>query len=217
MEIESESTLTAWKNAMRFVIDEGTDFEDDDRICREALNLTIKIKKPEKDINKPIEILNSLKKWVFPPIDEIEDIMLSKNFSPVYRFVYGPRIFNFDDAIDQINNFVIPLLENNKDSRRAVVTLWNPKHDSDVFNKSVPGLISLDFKLRKNRLNVTAIIRSNDLFFGWPANIYQIYCLQEYVRKKLGCLSGSLTTFSTCIHVYEDQMEDVKQVLDRNV
>ena len=61
MEIENESTLTAWKNALRFVIDEGTDFENDGKACREALNLTIKIKKPEKDINRPIEILNSLK------------------------------------------------------------------------------------------------------------------------------------------------------------
>ena len=217
MEIESESTLTAWKNALNLVLNEGTDFEDENRVCREVLNLSIKIKKPEKDINKPIEILNSLKKWVYPPLDEIEDIILSKKFSPVYRFVYGPRLFNFDDTVDQINNFIIPLLESNKDSRRAVVTLWNPKHDSDIFNKSVPGLISLDFKLRNNRLNVTAIIRSNDLFFGWPANVYQIYCLQEYVRKKLNCLPGSLTTFSTCIHVYKDQIEDIKQILGRNV
>ncbi len=216
MEIIHESTLNAWRNALQYVIDEGTDYEDDNRVCREVLNLTIKIKKPEKDISTPIEILNSFKKMVYPPLDEIEDIILSKNFSPVYRFVYGPRLFNFDKTIDQINNFIIPLLEENKDSRRAVVTLWDPKNDSDIFNKSVPGLITLDFKLRKNRLNITAVIRSNDLFFGWPANVYQIYCLQEYVRKKLNCLPGSITIFSTSIHIYKDQLEDIKKILDRN-
>ena len=177
MEITHELTINAWKNALQYVLDEGTDYEDDGRICREVLNFSIKIKKPEKDINRPIDILNNLKKWVYPPLDEIENIMLSKNFSPVYRFAYGPRLFNYDNTVDQINNFIIPLLEENKDSKRAVVSIWDPKHDSDIFNRSVPGLITLDFKLRKNRLNVTAIIRSNDLFFGWPANVYQIFCL----------------------------------------
>jgi thymidylate synthase (methanogen type) len=214
MEIISDSTTEAWKKALKYVFEEGKDFEDNKRICREALNLTIKIKKPEHDITGPIDILNGFKKWVYPPLEEIRNIILSKNLAPVYSYIYGPRIFNYRNKINQIENFVIPLLRETKESRRAVVTLWDPEEDSNVYKKGVPGLISLDFKLRKNRLNVTAIIRSNDLFFGWPANIFQIYSLLEMLTKRLDCLSGSITIFSTSIHIFKDQFEDIKKVLE---
>ncbi len=214
MEIETETTTEAWKRALKYVFENGKDFEDNNRVCREVLNLTIKIKSPEKDITGPIEILNSFKKWVYPPLEEIKNIIQSKNLAPVYSYIYGPRIFNYRNKVDQIDDFVIPLLKNTRESRRAVVTLWDPEEDASIYKKGVPGLISLDFKLRKNRLNITAVIRSNDLFFGWPANIFQIYSLQELMVKKLDCFPGSITIFSTSIHIFKDQFEDLKKVLE---
>jgi len=139
---------------------------------------------------------------------------MSRKLSPTYSFSYGPRLFNFDNAINQIDGFLIPLLKKNNFSRRGIVILWHPTEDSKSYKREIPALISIDFKMRNKKLNVTAIVRSNDLFFGWPANIYQIFVLQEYVAKELNCKTGSLTTFSNSAHIFKDQFEDIHKIID---
>lgn len=214
MEIKSETTIGAWKSSLKYILESGKDFTDENnRVCREILNLVIKVENPEKDITRAVEILNSFKKWVYPPIDEIAEVIMSRKLSPTYSFSYGPRLFNFNNAINQIDDFLIPLLKKNNFSRRGIVTLWNPTEDSKSYKREIPALISLDFKMRNKKLNVTAIVRSNDLFFGWPANFYQIFVLQEYVAKELNCKTGSLTTFSNSAHIFKDQFEDIQKVI----
>ena len=41
-------------------------------------------------------------------------------------------------------------------------------------------MIMMNFNLRNNKLHVTAVIRSNAMFFGWPGNVYQSHLIQEY-------------------------------------
>ena len=214
MEIKSETTISAWKSSLKYILESGKDFTDENkRVCREILNLVIKVENPEKDITKAVEILNSFKKWVYPPLDEIAEVIMSRKLSPTYSFSYGPRLFNFNNAINQIDDFLIPLLKKNNFSRRGIVNLWHPTEDSKSYKREIPALISIDFKMRNKKLNVTAIVRSNDLFFGWPANIYQIFVLQEYVAKELNCKTGSLTTFSNSAHIFKDQFEDIQKVI----
>jgi thymidylate synthase len=212
--IVKDSTMDAWKEALKIALSKGKDFVDENnRTCREVFNLVLRIKEPAADITKPIKILNGFKNWRYPPLEEIGQIMLSNKLAPDYSYSYGPRIFNFQKKIDQINDFVIPLLKENPNSRRATITLWDPVQDSNILKRDTPGLVMIDFKLRNNKLNMTSVIRSNDLFFGWPANIYQLFVLQDFVRKKLGCEIGSLDTFSISAHIFKDQFDYIKKIL----
>jgi len=52
----------------------------------------------------------------------------------------------------------------------------------------------MDFNLRDDKLHATAVIRSNNMFFGWPGNILQTRTLQDYICKKLGCQPGRIAT-----------------------
>lgn len=213
MEITDENVVRLWKKALKYVLKKGKDFTDkESRICREVLNMILVIKDPIKEITKPIKILNSFKKWIYPPFEELAKVMLSKKDIPGYYFTYGSRAFKFG-SINQIEEFVIPLMKKDKTSRRATILFYNPLKDSYLYKKEIPGMILADFKIRNNKLHVTTFIRSNDLFFGWPANIYQVHILQEYIGKKLGVEVGSITTFSTSAHIFEDQFEYIKKVL----
>lgn len=212
MNITEKTTLGAWKSALNCLIVNGKDYLDNLRKTREILNLVICIEEPTKDITRPIEIMRKSKKWVYPPMEEIESIVLSKKLAPAYSYSYGPRIFNYN-SINQVDKFIIPLLKKDGFSRRAVVILWDPVIDANIYKKDVPGLILVDFKLRDNKLNVTSFVRSNDIFFGWPANIYQIFCLLAYVSKQIGCDIGSITTFSSSAHIFEDQFESINKIL----
>ncbi len=215
MIIEEKTTLEAWKKALKHVLNKGIDFKDENsRICREVFNLVINIKEPEHGITKPISILNKSRIWKYPPLDEMASIMLSKKLAPEYSYSYGPRLFNFQGKINQIDDFIIPLLKNVRSSRRATAVLWDPVEDSNTLKRDIPGLILVDFKLRNNKLNTTAVIRSNDLFFGWSANIYQIFILSRYIRKELNCSQGFITTISVSAHIFEDQFGYIKKVLN---
>ncbi len=216
-DFKSESALELWRKSLEFIMENGRDFDDEDeRVCKEVFNLVLKLEPDPKDIKEPIKRLNEFEKWIYPSLDEIKSNMLSKDASIGYEYSYGNRVFGFPgngSEKDQINDFIVPLLEENKNSRRAIITVWNPLMDSDIFKKEVPGVISIDFKLRFGKLNVTEIIRSNDIFYGWPANIYQVYCLQNFVAEKLGVEPGFLTTISTSAHIFEDQEKYIRKVL----
>ncbi|MCX7998611.1 MAG: thymidylate synthase [Leptospiraceae bacterium] len=213
MEIVEKNTVAAWKKGLKYIYEKGKDFTDkEERVCREVLNLVITVKDPQGDVTKPIEILNSFKKWVYPPFEEIANFMLTKRDIPGYYYTYGSRAFKFG-TLEQIDKFVIPLLKKDLTSRRAVILFYNPSKDSYLYRKETPGMISADFKVRDNKLHVTAVIRSSDVFFGFPANIYQLYILQEYVRKKLGVEPGNLTVFSNSAHIFEDNFEDILRVI----
>ncbi|MEM4282499.1 MAG: thymidylate synthase [Candidatus Woesearchaeota archaeon] len=214
--IITRTALEAWKQSLATILKRGMDFMDENnRMCRELLNFGVQIKNPEQDITRPMQLLNTFGNWKYPPFDEIAKVMLANKLAPDYSYSYGPRLFNFQGKINQINDFIIPLLKEIPNSRRAVLSLWDPKEDSNVMKRDIPGLVMIDLKLRENRLNLTAVIRSNDFFFGWPANIYQIYVLQDYVRKKLGCDAGSITTFSTSAHIFHDQFGYIKKILKK--
>jgi thymidylate synthase len=213
MEIIEKSADLAWKKALNAALKNGEDFIDHDkRVCRELMNLSITIDEVE-NITKPIEIINSLKTWVYPPLEELENFALSKKEISGYYYNYGARAFLFNGHINQIDNYIIPLLKKDKSSRRASVMFYSPESDSSLFKKDVPGMIMINFNIRDERLNVITLVRSNDLFFGWPANIYQTFVIQEYVAKALNIRLGSITTLSISAHIFEDQFEHIKKLI----
>ena len=79
--------------------------------------------------------------------------------------------------------------------------------------EDVPAMIMMNFNIINDLVCVTSLVRSNDLFFGWPANIYQSHVLQDYISKKLGLKNGSLTTISISAHIFEDQFEYIKKLV----
>ncbi len=212
--MRATTVFEAWKTALTHVLKHGTDFTDENkRTCREILNLTIEIDHPEIDATRPITVLNTFQKWDYPSFDDIARTVLDSNLSPEYSYSYGPRLFAYQQKKNQINDFIIPLLKNNQNSRRAVLTLWDPIEDSNPLKRDMPGIVAIDFKLRNNKLNMTVVIRSNDMLFGWPANIYQTHVLQQYVAERIGCQTGSITTFSTSAHIFQDQLPYIKKIL----
>nr|MCK4929860.1 hypothetical protein [Nanoarchaeota archaeon] len=217
MEIIKDSTLEAWKATLKLIIDKGAEIVDkDNRSSKEILNIIIKINNPEQDITKPIEIMKGLKKWIYPELDELEDVFFKKQASTIYYYTYGARIFNYANAKNQVDDFIIPLLKKDPNTRRAVVVLYHPVIDSKINIKEIPSLTSIFFKIIDNKLTLSTVIRSNDMFIGWPANIYQVYLLQKYVAEKLELETGSITTISHSAHVFDEYNEEVEEVLRKH-
>ncbi|MFP4568373.1 MAG: thymidylate synthase [Candidatus Woesearchaeota archaeon] len=219
MEITKTNAKDLWMNAINTIEEKGRDFNDNDnRVCREINNLTLTIKNvDEAKIDEPIKTMINSKNWIYPTKEELSSIMFKEYSAPIYEYTYGGRIFNFNNEIDQINTFILPLLKKDPNTRRAILVFYNPKEDSKPENKNTPGIIYIQFRIINNKLNLTSHIRSNDLFFGWPANLYQIYCLMQHITNRLEIQNGNITTFSNSGHIFLDDIQNMKEILNEDL
>ena len=215
MEIKGKTALETWKKILDHIIHEGEEFEDrKSRICKESLNVVAVVENTE-GITKPIEMLNKFNKWIYPSPIQIKDSMFGKDpHISEYYYNYGQRAFNFN-GINQIDNYIIPLLRKNPTSKRAIVVFSDPLKDSFVERKQIPGLVMMNFNIRNGKINTTMVIRSSDMFHGWPANIAQAYFITEYLSKELNYPIGTLSTVSISAHIFEEQFQDIFKVIGK--
>ena len=214
MELRMPTAMDAWKAALHHIMEQGRPFKDDDkRTCKEVLNLSVTVEHPDVGIDEPIDSIKRKEKWVYPSKDELVSIIFNAHDLPLYDYTYGSRLFGYQGLKDQINDYIIPLLQTNPRSRRATAMAMDVLKDLDVKNRNAPGLVSLHFKVEEGKLLLTSVIRSNDFFIGWPANVYQLAALQRYVAGKLELSAGALTTYSISAHVFMEYDEDIEEVL----
>ena len=210
MQVISENAMESWKQALRIIRNSGRSFIDENNNeCYEILNCIITVDDSETAL-LPLLEMRSQNKWHYPSAEELRRIMLSPKKG--YAYTYGSRIVSYSNGMNQLDDFIVPLLTKTPYSRRAVINLWDPSIDENLEKRDVPGMISIDFKLRNGRLFITGLIRSADLFFGWPANLYQLLTVQKYVCEKLQVKPGSITTFCTSAHVFSYEFEDMDEV-----
>jgi len=119
-----------------------------------------------------------------------------------FDYTYGERLNAWgDEGINQID-YVIKKLKKNPNSRRAVATTWDPRKDTRV--DEVPCLNHFVFMVREGSLDITVMIRSNDMYGAWPANVYALGELLDYVSERTDLEHGTVTTFSVNAHIYKN-------------
>lgn len=216
MELIESSAKTLWIKTLQHILDHGIDFKDKrGRVCREIRSCVLTLTSFQ-DFKMPVETLITSSKWKYPSLKEIESIMLDSNIGKNYIYSYGERLFQFGQkGINQIDDFVIPLLKKDPETRRAFVSLWDPQRDSALTKLTTPGLTSINFQIRENALHVTAVVRSNDIFIGWPANIYQLYAISRFVSEKIGVPLGSITSYSISAHIFKENFDDIKKIIEK--
>ncbi len=212
-------TIDVWKEALQEVWREGYSYVDDNnRNAKEKQNLIIRIENvDEAEVDEPLNKISKSQKWLYPSKEEITNVMFKEYQSPAYDYTYGGRLFNFSNELDQINNYIIPLLKKNKETRRALLCFYNPLKDSKINNRNVPAILYTTIRILDGKLHLTGLIRSTDLFFGWPANIYQLYYLQKYLAERTNYKIGNLTTISNNAHIFDSSLDDMKDLFGEDL
>lgn len=162
---------------------------------------------PIRDANPFFHFFESL--WILAGRNDVKwvsefnsNIWAYSDNGVTFRGAYGDRMRNFGTCPDQLNT-VIRLLREEPDTRRAVVSLWDPARDLRVMSVDVPCNNLLYFKIREGRLNLTVCNRSNDAIWGcYGANVVQFSVIQEYVAAMLGVGIGTYTQVSDSLHAY---------------
>jgi thymidylate synthase len=125
--------------------------------------------------------------------------------------VYGHQLRNFNsNNIDQLLN-LINNIKNDKDSRRHIISLWNPNQINEM--KLPPCYLYFQFFVKKEKLNMFVVQRSGDLFLGIPYDIALFSKLLLYIASKTGLLANKIELQIVDAHIYKNQLESIKEYL----
>ena len=114
--------------------------------------------------------------------------------------------------VDQVNN-VINEIKNNPNSRRLLVSAWNPVDLNDCVLP--PCHYSYQFSVDGDKLSLMYNMRSNDLFLGCPFNIASYALLLHIVAKITDKVPHELIASLGDCHIYKNHVEQVKEQLSR--
>lgn len=111
---------------------------------------------------------------------------------------YGHRIYH-KFGFDQWEH-VKKLLRNDPLSRQAVIHIKDPSTEP---TKDVPCTIALQYQIREGKLYATSYMRSNDIWFGFPYDVFTFTALQVKLAMELGVDVGEYTHIAGSLHLYE--------------
>lgn len=140
--------------------------------------------------------------------------------------IYGHQWRNWNsEGIDQIQE-IINTLKNNPDSRRMVVSAWNPSVMPDTsksFSENVangkaalpPCHALFQFYVVDNKLSCQLYQRSADVFLGVPFNIASYALLTMMIAQVCELQLGDFVHTFGDVHIYNNHIEQVKLQLTR--
>lgn len=144
-------------------------------------------------------------------ISHSRDVSELQKHAPVWKHMHGGDcqvnsnygwLWNRNKQLQK----VIEKLKNNTDTRQAWLTLYDGK-EIDDYEYDTPCTLNIGFKVLacpdgEIFLNMTVIMRSNDLIFGFCNDQYCFSQLQKYVASKIGATVGYYYHFAQDLHIY---------------
>jgi len=128
---------------------------------------------------------------------------------------YGARWMN---PVEQIPA-LLKLLNAKPLTRQAILNMWRPE---DLLSAAcgntpdIPCTLSLQFLARDGFLHCICTMRSNDLWFGFPYDIWCFTTLQKLLAAELRLSCGTYTHQVGSIHLYERHMQNAKDAFALN-
>ncbi|WP_026389847.1 thymidylate synthase [[Acholeplasma] multilocale] len=145
----------------------------------------------------------------------IEKIKTDDEFAKQYGDlgpVYGKQWRDFN-GVDQFKK-VIDSIKNNPNSRRHIVSAWNPTEVDDMLLPPCHSLFQF-YVSQEGFLDLQLYQRSGDIFLGIPFNIASYALLLELVAKECGLTARFFVHTIGDAHIYSNHLEQVELQLTR--
>jgi thymidylate synthase len=134
------------------------------------------------------------------------------DLGPVYGAQWRSWPARDGSTIDQLKD-VIARIRKTPDSRRLIVTAWNP---ADVDKMALPPCHCLfQFYVADGKLSCQLYQRSADIFLGVPFNIASYALLTHMIAKVTGLGVGDFVHSLGDAHIYSNHMEQADLQLSR--
>jgi len=117
---------------------------------------------------------------------------------------YGPKL------VEQLP-YVIKTLAADRDSRQALLTIWRER---PAATKDVPCTCLMQFFVRGNAVDMICYMRSNDLWLGFPYDVFNFTMIQGWVAAELSAALGEFIRpgryhhMVGSLHLYDNNFEN---------
>jgi thymidylate synthase len=154
-----------------------------------------------------------------PGIGAVEACQLISGLStPELVVGIGPQFENYTEDDGKFHgsygtrtrgqyNVVVDRLRKDPDTRQAVVTMWSPPLDMLEKKRDYPCTILHQFRIRKDKLNMSVYMRSNDVWLGAAYDFFQFTRVQLGLCSILGIEPGTYAHHVGSLHIYENNYE----------
>jgi thymidylate synthase len=107
---------------------------------------------------------------------------------------------------------IVALLRRDPESRRAILSFREPSEDLFA-DKDVPCANTMQFLVRDSRLHAVVSMRSNDVIWGLPYDLFLFTMFQELLASELGLALGAYTHMVGSLHLYEKHYELARRII----
>lgn len=201
---------TAFEDLYNMIMKYGIDTNIGTKAC---YNVGFYLNNPkDRNINTPWRKWNHKYaerewQWYLSQNRSVEEI---KKYAPIWDKMHGgDNIVNSNygwqwGRNNQLDK-VIEQLKKDKDTRRAWISIFDGK-EKDQYEFDTPCTLGIGFDIcpfTDDELDMTVIMRSNDLVYGFCNDQYCFSKLQELVAHELGLRVGNYFHFAHDLHIYE--------------
>lgn len=155
---------------------------------------------PGRRLSLPFAIAETL--WIWSGRDDLAYVARYNKryaqFSDDGKTLYGAYGSRAKEQLDR----VVQQLTNDHDSRQAVVAIYDA-NDGVTITKDVPCTQGWQFLLREGKLSMICTMRSNDVFWGLPYDLFANTMIQEWMAKHIGVAVGEYIHQAGSMHAYE--------------
>ena len=211
-EVYAENIDDAWLEWYRMLsaMDDGQNSRDGE-VVGEVINAITVISDPTKNImknnvrNLPMRYAIGEMLWYMSGNNNLKEIQkyttgwdrmsddgekVNSNYGWCIKHKYG---------YDQWERCIAELTKH-RDSRRAVIHIKSG--DDTLYSKDVNCTVCLQFFIRDNKLYLTTYMRSNDIWMGFPYDVFQFTNMQILMSMQLGVELGCYTHIAGSLHLY---------------
>lgn len=195
MQVRGKTILEVWrKSILRLIAEENIVPTDRNLDTYEARNAVLNICSPLNEIDKLLSFEKTRNK-------DYNATVIRNYWNGVEgRIKKYPRtsINQFDEVYDKLNQ--------NPYSRHGYISTWVPS--VDLQNSYPLCLIGIQFFIRDEKLNMTAILRSNDSWGQALNDIFELVKIQEQMAQRLQLEVGMYSHVALSYHLYTKDVPD---------
>jgi len=109
---------------------------------------------------------------------------------------------------DQLRKVIADLKEN-PETRQAAISIYDAKEKA-AYQHDTPCTYAVQFTIVDNKLNMSVVMRSNDIWYGFCNDQYCFSNLQMLVAYETGYELGTYYHFAHNLHLYNDKLPERK-------
>lgn len=146
--------------------------------------------------------------WEIDEDGHYQDRVFDKKYAHTIGTAYGYVVNKY-----QLTQRLIDKLKNNPTDRRMVMSLWD---ESLLETAVLPSCVwNSMWDVTDGKLNCVVTVRSNDVPLGMPFNITQYAVLTHLLAQVAGLKVGKLYYNAKDLHIYENQIDGIKEQINR--